>query len=284
MKIGVGLPSIIPGTSGRAVIEWGREAERLGFSSIATIGRLTFPALEELVALSAVAAVTDRIELITNTLIAPARDAVELAKQAASLDNLSNGRFTLGIAAGWREDDFTVTGRSFHDRGRRFDEDLEAMTQAWAGERVRGSWKAVSPKPVNGTVPMVFGGTVARAFERVARWGIGWTAGGGAPDAAAANYAHAREVWTAAGREGAPRLYALAYYAAGEASRAAGAAYLTDYYGDWGGSIAAAMPVTDDELRARVKAFEEAGADVLILDPTSAGMEQLEGLARAVLS
>jgi alkanesulfonate monooxygenase SsuD/methylene tetrahydromethanopterin reductase-like flavin-dependent oxidoreductase (luciferase family) len=57
MQVGVGLPNIIPGTPGRAVIDWGREAERLGFASVATLGRLTFPTVEELIALAAVAAV-----------------------------------------------------------------------------------------------------------------------------------------------------------------------------------------------------------------------------------
>jgi alkanesulfonate monooxygenase SsuD/methylene tetrahydromethanopterin reductase-like flavin-dependent oxidoreductase (luciferase family) len=61
MQVGIGLPNIIPGTSGRTILDWGRESERLGFSTLATIGRLTFPTVEELIALAAVGAATERI-------------------------------------------------------------------------------------------------------------------------------------------------------------------------------------------------------------------------------
>jgi len=285
VHIGIGLPSIIPDTSGRAIIDWGRAAEQLGFSSVATIGRLTYPALEELVSLSAVAAVTERIGLLTNILIAPARDPVELAKQAASLDVLSEGRLTLGLAVGWREDDFIVTGRPYNARGRRFNEDLEVMGRVWAGEKVRGSWKSVSPTPTNGrSVPILIGGGVPAVFERAAKWGIGFTAGGAPPDATSELFNQARAAWAAAGREGQPRLVALAYYGYGPGARERAAGYLGDYYGEYGAAMAAAIPVSPDELRATVSAFEEIGTDELILDPTGASMDQLEGLAEAVLA
>ena len=283
MQVGVGLPNIIPGTPGRAIIEWGREAERVGFSSIATIGRLTFPTVEELVALAAVAAVTERIGLVTNTLIAPARDPAELAKQSASVDVLSGGRLTLGLAVGWREDDFTVTGRPFEERGRRFDEDLEVIHRAWAGETVRGSWHPVSPRPTNGKVPIVIGGTVPAAFERAAKWGIGWTAGGVPPDAASGYFEQARAAWRAAGRDDEPRLIALTYYGWGDRARERARDYLVPYYGDYGEQMAASIAVGPDEVRTTVEAFRQIGTDELILDPTTADREQLEALARAVL-
>ena len=284
MQVGVGLPNIIPGTSGRDVIEWGREAERLGFSSLGTIGRLTFPTIEELVALGAIAAVTERIGLFTNTLIAPARDAAELAKQAASVDLLSSGRFTLGLGVGWREDDFIVTGRSFKDRGRQFDEDLEVMHRAWAGETIRGSWHPVSPRPTNGTVPIVIGGEVPRAFERAAKWGIGWTSGGLPPEAASGYYQQARDAWVAAGRSDQPKLFALVYYGWGHRARERAAEYLVPYYGEFGSQMAASIPVGPDAVRETVEAFRAIGTDELILDPTHADLAQLEQLADAVLA
>ena len=284
MKVGIGLPSILPDTPGRTTVEWGRQAEQLGFSSVGTIGRLTFPALEELVALAAVAGATSRIGLLTNTLISPARDAVELAKQAASLDVLSEGRLTLGIAVGWREDDFIVTGRSFAERGRRFEEDIEVMHQAWAGETVRGSWKPVSPQPTNGTVPLLIGGTVPRTFERVAKWATGFTAGGAPPEEAEKLFGQARAAWQAAGREGQPRLVALAYYGWGADARALATDYLGDYYGEWGPQMAQAIPIDADGIRATVEAYAAAGADELILNPTNNRLDQLEGVADAALS
>ncbi len=72
-------------------MEWARRAEALGFSTLATIGRVAYPTYEELVALAAAASVTERIGLMPNVLLAPTRDPVLLAKEAASLDQLSGG-------------------------------------------------------------------------------------------------------------------------------------------------------------------------------------------------
>ncbi len=87
MDIGVGLPTTIPGTDGRTLVEWARNAEEAGFSTLGTIGRLVYPNYEELVALSAAAAVTSRIRLTTGVLLAPLyTNSALLAKQAASLE------------------------------------------------------------------------------------------------------------------------------------------------------------------------------------------------------
>ena len=90
MDIGIGLPNTIPGVDGKTIAEWARRAEAAGFSTLGTIDRLVYSNLEPLVALSAAAAVTERIRLTTAILLAPLREnAAALAKQAASLQTLS---------------------------------------------------------------------------------------------------------------------------------------------------------------------------------------------------
>src|SRR5688500_12543264 len=131
MDIGIGLPNTIPSTRGNVLIEWARRAEERGFSSLATLDRIAYPCYESMVALAAAAAATSRIRLQTNILLAPTRSAVLLAKEAASVDQLSGGRFTLGLGVGTRPDDFTASERGFEDRGTRFDQDLELMHGAW---------------------------------------------------------------------------------------------------------------------------------------------------------
>ena len=100
----------------------------------ATIGRVAYPSYEELTVLAAAGAVTERIGLMSNILLAPTRSAAELAKQAATVHELTGGRLTLGVATGARPDDYALTGRDFGTRGRRFDEQLADLRRAFAGE------------------------------------------------------------------------------------------------------------------------------------------------------
>src|SRR5215212_3613095 len=231
MKIGIGLPGTVPGTEGRLIVDWARRAEQQGFATLGVIDRIVYPNYDTLIVLAAAGAVTERIELMPNVLLGPTRNPVLLAKETASVDQLSGGRLTLGVGVGGREDDFTAAGLNFHDRGRRWDAALEVLHQAWAGEPVAGGDKAIGPRPVRGKIPLVFGGSSDEALTRTVRWGEGWTAGGGGPAMSAPFIARLRDAWHAAGREGAPRLVGLAYYALGDEAAAQGANYLRNYYG-----------------------------------------------------
>src|SRR3954452_4342625 len=135
MDVGIGLPSTIPGVGREEVLEWARRAEARGFSSLGTLDRIVYDNYEPLIALAAAAAVTERIRLATTILIAPYRiNAALLAKQAASVDRLSDGRLVLGVAVGGREDDYEASGVDFRSRGRRFDAMLAQWEAVWAGQ------------------------------------------------------------------------------------------------------------------------------------------------------
>src|SRR6188508_1203032 len=137
MKVGIGLPNTVPGCSGGQMREWAIRAEAAGFSTLGTIDRIVYGNHEPLTALAYAAAVTEHIGLLTSILIAPLRaNTALLAKQAASLDVLSGGRLTLGIAVGGRQDDFDAGGVDFHRRGAIFDRQLDEMRRLWSGEKV----------------------------------------------------------------------------------------------------------------------------------------------------
>jgi alkanesulfonate monooxygenase SsuD/methylene tetrahydromethanopterin reductase-like flavin-dependent oxidoreductase (luciferase family) len=110
MKIGVGLPATVPNVRGDLVVEWARKAEVLGFSSLGIIDRLVYTNYEPLVTLAAAAAVTEKIGLMTTILVAPLRNTVLLAKQAATLDRISGGRLTLGLGIGGRQEELMQLG------------------------------------------------------------------------------------------------------------------------------------------------------------------------------
>jgi len=183
MKIGIGLPNPVPGTPGTRLVEWAKRAEDRGFSGLATIDRLAYPSYDSLATLAAAAGATTRIELLTNVLLAPLYPAPLLAKTAASIDQLSDGRLTLGLAPGGRADDFETAGRDFHTRGRDFDRELETLHKAWRGERVNGDAPPIGPTPIHARrVPILIGGTSDQAVRRVVDWAVGLTIGGAPPE------------------------------------------------------------------------------------------------------
>jgi alkanesulfonate monooxygenase SsuD/methylene tetrahydromethanopterin reductase-like flavin-dependent oxidoreductase (luciferase family) len=279
MDIGIGLPNTVLGVDRRGIVDWAREAEQAGFASLGTIDRIAYDNYESLVSLAAAAAVTEKIRLTTDILIAPLRRTALLAKQAATIDSLSGGRLVLGLAVGGREDDFEAAGVDFHKRGAIFDGQLEEMTRIWSGEG------PVGPRPANGSRPgLMIGGTADVAFRRAARYADGWTLGGGTPDAFREGAAKLRDAWSAEGRDGEPRTMALFYYALGDGAEEAARKALGSYYaflGDYADQIVQSAAKDEDTIRAYLSAFEEAGVDEVICFPASADPAQVELLARA---
>jgi alkanesulfonate monooxygenase SsuD/methylene tetrahydromethanopterin reductase-like flavin-dependent oxidoreductase (luciferase family) len=281
MDIGIGLPNSVQGVERRGIVDWASRAEKAGFSTLGTIDRIAYPSYESLVSLAAAAAVTERIRLTTDILLAPVRsNTALLAKQAATLDSLSNGRLVLGLAVGGRPDDYEVSGVDFSARGRIFDEQLSELKRVWSGET------SVGPAPANGKRPQVLiGGTVDAAFRRTAEHADGWTMGGGTPDALAESLPKLREAWSAAGRDGEPRAVALFYFALGENGARDAEQNLGSYYaflGEYTQQVVDSAAKDAETIKGYLSAFEQAGADEVICFPASHDPAQVELLAEAV--
>jgi alkanesulfonate monooxygenase SsuD/methylene tetrahydromethanopterin reductase-like flavin-dependent oxidoreductase (luciferase family) len=278
MRIGIGLPNTVRGVERRGIVEWARRAEDAGFSTLGTIDRVVYSNYESLIALAAAAAVTERIELATDILIAPLRRSTALlAKQAATIDDLSGGRLVLGLAVGGREDDFEAVGADFGSRGRAFDQQLEDMTRIWRGETEIGP----RAQPT-----VLIGGRADVAFQRAARYGEGWTMGGGTPDDFRALKNKAKEAWTEAGRDGEPRTMALLYFGLGERAQQSAREILGAYYaylGEYAEQVVQSAATDEDTLRGYLSAFEAAGADEVICFPTSTDPGQVDLLAGVAL-
>jgi len=283
MDIGIGLPNPVPGTPGETLVKWATRAEEVGFAALATIDRIAYPSYESLITLAAAAGVTQRVGLVTNVLLGPTRNPVLLAKEAASVDQLSGGRLTLGLGVGGRKDDFEVTGQRFDDRGKRWDQALELMHRVWKGELVNGAQNPIGPKPVRGTIPILIGGRGDAAIARLVKWGIGYTVGGAAPDQAAPFIERVRRAWAEAGRVGEPRIVGLTYFGLAADALWRATEYLGDYYGEMGKEFAQWIPKTPEALRDTVKKFEDYGFDELFLDPTTADLAEIDRAAEAVL-
>jgi alkanesulfonate monooxygenase SsuD/methylene tetrahydromethanopterin reductase-like flavin-dependent oxidoreductase (luciferase family) len=283
MDVGIGLPNASPGVTAQQLLDFGREAEKHDFPSLGTLDRVVYHSYEPLVTFAAIAAVTERIRLTTAVLIAPLRNTAVLAKQAAAVHNISGGRLVLGMGLGGRDDDYTATGVDKGTRGERFTEQLGELGRLWAGEE-RGHAGAVGPAPDGGPPTVIVGGGVDASFKRAAKYGAGWMMGGGTPEQFTESSAKVREAWKAEGRDGEPRLMALAYVSLGEHSQA-GVDNVRDYYGwlgDYAEGVASSVATDADTVKGYVSAFEEAGCDELILFAGSAHLDQVSELRQAL--
>jgi alkanesulfonate monooxygenase SsuD/methylene tetrahydromethanopterin reductase-like flavin-dependent oxidoreductase (luciferase family) len=286
MKVAIGLPTTIPGAEGHQLTEWARRAEAAGFSGLGTIDRLVYPNYESLVALGAAAAVTERIGLITAIVILPMRqNAALVAKQAATIQKLSGGRLVLGVAPGGRPDDYDAGGVPFEDRGTRFEEMLDDMKRVWAGEE-RGFAGGIGPD-VSGDPPtLILGGNIDAAFRRAARYGDGYIAGGGQPEYFPSAVEKLEAAWREEGREGEPRKMSLTYFSLDDDPEAQARRTIGNYYAfaaDYAEMVVAGVAKGEDAVKERVRAFEEAGCDELVMFPASSDPEQVDRLAAAVL-
>ena len=267
---------MIPGAAGELIPEWARRAEEGPFAGLGVLDRVVYESHDPFVSLAAAAAVTTRIRLVTMIAIGPIRSAVLLAKQSASIDALSDGRLTLGLAIGARRSDYEVAGMDHASRGRRLSEQLAVLRDVWEEGRI-------GPATTKSSGPdLLVGGGSGLALSRMARYADGYVHGGGPPRAFSAAAARAWSAWTEAGRPGAPQLWGQGYFALGESFEQPGADYLRDYYaftGPFAEKVAAANLTTPQAVKDFVRGYDEAGCTGLILFPTVADISQLDRLA-----
>ena len=200
MKLSVEFPSVSYREGSAGVLRLAKAVEEIGFDQLDIFDHVVMgfptetraapmyppkmPILEALMALSHIAAVTDRIGLGTEVLVLPQRQPVLVAKQVSTLDTLSGGRVRLGIGVGWQESEYDALEEDFGTRGRRMDEAIDLMRAYWGDERVdyQGAFysstaMAMEPKPPQGgALPIWIGGASDRALRRVAEKGDGWMA------------------------------------------------------------------------------------------------------------
>ena len=227
MKLGVALPEIDPEVGGdpAAIREFAQAAEEIGYQDLSApdhvLGvnaasrpewgdRNTSADLfhDPFVLFGFLAGCTQKIEFSTQVLILAQRQAVLVAKQAASLDVLCGGRFRLGIGVGWNPVEFVGLNENFHNRGRRSEEQVEVMKALWAQPHVTLTGKyhtiedaGINPRPPKRSIPVWFGGHADATLRRAVEWGDGWMPMAYAPgDEAKAAFAKLRSLAEAAGR------------------------------------------------------------------------------------
>ncbi|MGY8803229.1 MAG: LLM class F420-dependent oxidoreductase [bacterium] len=162
--------------------------------------------VDPLIALTAVAMNTTKLRLGTGVNILSQSNPLFMAKQAASLDMVSNGRFMLGVGIGWLQEEFLAMGTPFEKRGARFDDYLTAMKKAWSGDTVEHqseflNWTGFKSYPVPKALDVHIGGSKGKAFERVAKFGQGWFSPTMTPDQIKPDLAKLKDACAAEGRD-----------------------------------------------------------------------------------
>jgi len=290
MKLGVYLPTMMPsGLTGPDVVEWARLADRAGFHVVSTLDRPNSDSWDGLATLAGVATVTGRIRLATMTIQLPVRNEVLVAKQAAAIDRLSEGRFELGVSLGSRRDDYEVFGMPWEGRVARFREQIARIRGVWSDARSSTEDEGVlGPAPVQDPGPPIrIGGYVPAAVERAIELGDGYTFGGDRfPPEIADDVARIRSRARELGKDDFV-ISSMLYVAVGDEAEARDEMWrqLRRYYrenlagepGDWGvfGPI--------EKIADVVAGYADAGLDVLLLAPQVRGLGQLEAIADGVL-
>ncbi|WP_031467992.1 LLM class flavin-dependent oxidoreductase [Sciscionella sediminilitoris] len=278
MEFGIGLPITDP----EALPGWARRAEAGPFEVLGLLDRLVYENPEPLVTLAMLAGTTQRIRLQTEVLLAPLRDTALLAKQAATLDRLSGGRFVLGLGVGGRADDHFASGTELRTRGRRLDQQLDVLRRLWSGLPYGEEAGPIGPAPTRPEGPrMLFGAFRPAALERVGRWGDGALIAA-APSWAGGIIDTVRSAWEAHGRSGSPRIVAQVNLALGPESVLAEArAAIGSYYAFTGNPeyMVDGMLTGPVQVREAVKAFADLGADELVFYCHGRDPEQVDRLA-----
>ena len=292
MKFGVTIPNNWGIEDPQQVLEFGPLAEKLGFDSVWVMDHLfntgfirerlqDRPYYHPMSTLSYLAATTKRVLLGTSVLVLPYHNPVELAKYAATLDQITGGRVTLGVGVGAMTEEFDALGVSMRQRGSLTDESMDIMKELWSShqpryqsERWDFSELYFSPKPVQPTIPLWVGGSSPGAMKRTALRGDGWHPIGLSPEGFALGKQEITDAATAAGRDPGKMEWSMRVE--------------VEVHGGPSSNRAASrttMPGDDPAMMvASIKAYQEAGVGHVVLALNSGDISALKRLMESIAS
>jgi probable F420-dependent oxidoreductase len=284
------------------LVAYATRAEELGLESLWAWDHLflgarrPFPFFEALTTLAVLAQHTETVTLGTGILVLPIRDPVLLAKMSGTIQAMSGGRLSLGMAAGWYEREFEATGVPFKGRGRIFERNLEIVTRLWDEDTVTGEWDNLQlrsvrmlPRPTP-RPEVLIGGYVDRVLRRVATLSDGWLTYFYTADSFARAWQRIREFAEEAGRNPnelknvaqLPFCVDSSFEAADTKARQ----FIHDYFdvAEWSESTPeSAIRGTPEQCAEQLAEHIAAGTEHIVLVPYGYEIEQVEQFAAEVL-
>lgn len=299
MKVGAMLPYLDSTATSAELRQWCRGLDDGPFSTIACGERMVFDNFDQMSLLAMAAGLTDRVELLTIVTVLPMHATAMLAKRAATVDRISDGRLTLGVGIGGRPEDYQASERDMAGRHQRLDDQVAEMRRLWSGEAFRpGQWP-VGPAPARPGGPRLLAGAYGpKSLARAAKWADGFCGGSAWADGKLQMMGEGRHqltvdnwtnAWEAEGREGKPYLVGQAWYTLADDGPATMMDFGSRYFSTADGSQFIFAPemapiVSGDRLRKALDDFEAAGFDELILLPATARLQELDRLSAIVTS
>ena len=291
MDIAMTLPTMLP-HGRREVLAWCRHVDEGPWSSLAVPERVTYTSHALTVQLAAAAALTERVRLWTTLIVLPAHNAVQVAKDMASVDQVCGGRLTVAVGVGGREQDYRAIGGDFTNRWARMDAQVAEMRSIWDQHPPFEGSDPVGPPPVQaGGPPLVAGVVGPKALARAARWAVGVDDPSAIievqGEALAAQRDKVLAAWKEAGRSDQPHFSTSLWYALGSNARERLGGYIFDYLKifdpGYARTTADAAPVhTAEALRRSIAAARDVGCDELFLVPTTADPDELSRTREAL--
>jgi alkanesulfonate monooxygenase SsuD/methylene tetrahydromethanopterin reductase-like flavin-dependent oxidoreductase (luciferase family) len=218
MEIGIALPTMATGFTRSTFVEWCRGIDEGPYSSVSAGERITFHNPELLVTTTAAAALTERVQVITNIAVLPLHRPAMLAQQLATLDVLASGRLVVGVGVGGREQDYRSLGVPFDGRHERLDAGVAELRRLWSGGPAYEGGQPVGPAPFTPGGPPLWGAAMGpKSMARAAKWAAGVTGFsiGADPDEIARCNRMALDAWEAEGRSERPKLVSGSFYLLG---------------------------------------------------------------------
>ena len=289
MDAGLAFPQMTPDLDRGRIRAWCRAVDDGPFSSISAGERIAFDNLDGFTLCTAAAALTDRVRIGFNVVVAPWHAPALLAKELASIDVLSGGRVDVAVGVGGREQDYRALDSPLVRRFQRLDDTVDELRRLWAGGSVVDGAK-VGPEPVQPGGPrLLCSGTGPKSLARAARWAdglTGFTLNADA-DEVAATFRLAEGAWTEAGRADTPRLVTGSFAALGPGAADTLHAFARRYLDVFGTSVAAwlteRMPLhTDEALLRFLVELEATGCDEIVLVPADSDPDQVRRFAAVV--
>jgi alkanesulfonate monooxygenase SsuD/methylene tetrahydromethanopterin reductase-like flavin-dependent oxidoreductase (luciferase family) len=292
MEIGVALPQMAIGYTTGTTVSWARAADDGPFSSISAGERVTFSNPEMVASLAAAAAVTSRLRIFANLWVLPPQPMAMVAQQVSTLDQLADGRLSVAVGVGAREDDYRALGSSYADRHARLDTQVAELKRLLAGEPPFPGADPVGPPPTREQGPELLAGAMGpKAMRRAAAWADGISAFSLSGDSAEIRRTNelAETCWAEAGRP-APRKVNGTFFALGIAEPLAtlhefAARYLGFLGPELAGGLARGLRASSpDALCEILDGAEAAGCDEFVLVPASTDLRALDAAAELVAS